>query len=135
MPGANEVTMVTAGVLGLLLLLLSLRVVAVRRTARVSLGDGGDPELLARIRAQGNFVEYVPLALLLLFLAEQAFGGGRFVMACAVLLVVARLAHPVGMALPAPNVWRAVGAGGTWIVLLLLSGALLGHVAGLWGGR
>lgn len=116
-----QVTMLTAGVLGLLLILLSIRVTQVRRAARVSLGDGGNTELETRIRAQGNCTEYVPTALILLFLAEQAWGPTWFVIALAALLVVGRLLHPVGMALPAPNVWRVLGMVGTWTSMALLA--------------
>ena len=44
------VTLVTAALCGLLYFWLSLRVVEVRRSAKVSLGDGGDEQLLQRIR-------------------------------------------------------------------------------------
>lgn len=64
------VTPLYAALCGLLLIALSLRVVMLRQKLRVSLGDGGQPELQAAIRAQGNFAEYAPMALLLLFLLE-----------------------------------------------------------------
>ncbi len=64
------ITPLYAALCGLLLIALSLRVVRLRRKHLVSLGDGGQPELQAAIRAQGNFAEYAPLALLLLFLLE-----------------------------------------------------------------
>lgn len=64
------VTPLYAALCGLLLLALSLRVVRLRQKLQVSLGDGGQPELQAAIRAQGNFAEYAPMALLLLFLLE-----------------------------------------------------------------
>ena len=51
-----------AGVLAILFFALSIRVVAVR--GRVSLGDGGDPMVLRRMRGHANFAEYVPLILL-----------------------------------------------------------------------
>lgn len=56
-------------VLILLGLVLTFRVVGVRRAARISLGDGENPELRKRIRAHGNFAEQAPwiaLALVLL---------------------------------------------------------------------
>jgi hypothetical protein len=119
------ITITTAGLIGILLFTLSLRVVAVRRTARVSLGDGGDPVLLARIRAHANLAEYAPLTLCLLFLAEGAFGSNLLVGGLAVLFLVARLAHPIGMELPAPNAPRIIGAVGTLTVLVILSLALV----------
>lgn len=119
------VTLVTAGVLGLLFLLLSFRVVAVRRSARVEIGDGNNRLLLSRIRAHANFAEYVPVSLFLLFLAEQVHGASMLVASMAGLLVVARLLHPFGMAMRAPNLPRFVGALGTFVALGILAGTVL----------
>ena len=44
-----------------LFLVLSARVITFRRRNGINLGDGNDPEMLRRMRAQGNFVEYAPL--------------------------------------------------------------------------
>ena len=65
-----SVTPIYAGLLALLFILLSMRVIGTRRAARVALGDGGIPALLRRQRVHGNFAEYAPLALLLMALAE-----------------------------------------------------------------
>ena len=51
---------------GLLLLALSVNVVRFRVKHRVNLGDGGQPELRQAMRVQGNFAEYVPMALLMI---------------------------------------------------------------------
>jgi hypothetical protein len=64
------VTPLYAGLLGLLFVILSLRVITTRFTARVTLGDGGDKMLAKRIRVHGNFAEYAPMGLILLTLAE-----------------------------------------------------------------
>lgn len=64
------------------------------------------------------------VGLLLLFLAEGSFGSGRFVGGMAIVFLVARLAHPVGMAMPAPNAPRVIGMAGTSTVLVILSRAL-----------
>ena len=64
------VTLMTAGLCGLLYLWLSIRVVQVRQSAKVLLGDGGDELLLSRIRAHANFAEYVPICLILIGVIE-----------------------------------------------------------------
>ncbi|MGI9379312.1 MAG: MAPEG family protein, partial [Methyloligellaceae bacterium] len=64
------VTPVYAGFLTLIFVFLSFRVIQFRRTARIALGDAGDRELFRRCRVQANFTEYVPLALILMGLAE-----------------------------------------------------------------
>lgn len=111
-----QVTMLAAGVLGLLVVVLGLRVSAARRKFGISLGDGGNPVLQERIRAHGNAVETIPLALILLLLAEQTNGAIWLVIGLAALLVVSRILHPIGIALPAPNAPRLIGIIGTWIV-------------------
>ena len=65
-----DITGLYAAALALLFVVLSARVITVRRANKVSLGDGGDADLLARVRAQGNFAEYAPLGIVLILIAE-----------------------------------------------------------------
>lgn len=65
-----SVTPVYAGLIALLFLFLSFRVVAARRTTRTSVGDGGNELMLKRMRVQANCAEYAPIGLILLALAE-----------------------------------------------------------------
>ena len=122
-----QLTMLTAGLLGLLIVALGLRVSVIRRSAHVSLGDGGNPLLEQRIRAHGNAVETIPIALILLGLAERALGQPWYLVAMAVVLVIARLIHPIGMAMPSPNAARMLGILGTWGVTGILALILIGH--------
>jgi uncharacterized membrane protein YecN with MAPEG domain len=66
------VTMLYAALLGILLVMLSWGVSKVRLRERISLGAGDVSDLESAIRAHGNFIEYVPFALILLMLAESA---------------------------------------------------------------
>ncbi len=115
------ITLFTAGLIGLLLLILSLRVSFYRRSAAISIGDGGDPAMVLRLRAQANLVEYAPLTLFLLFLAEQAWGPTWYVMALAALFVAARVLHAIGMRTATPTLARFIGASATYAVLALLA--------------
>ena len=91
------VTALYAALLTPLFILLSARVIGARRASSAALGDGGDPVLLRRMRVQANFAEYVPLALILLALAES-LGTGRWVLhALGLLLLAGRLAHAFGV--------------------------------------
>ena len=54
------ITAVYAALLTLPFVFLSYRVIAARRGAGATLGDGGDPGLLRCIRVQGTFANYVP---------------------------------------------------------------------------
>ncbi len=121
-----QLTMITAGMLGLMIVVLGLRVSAIRRSAHVSLGDGGNPLLEERIRAHGNAVETIPIALILLGLAERVLGQPWYLVAMAVVLVVSRLIHPIGMARPSPNAARVLGILGTWSVIGILGLILIG---------
>jgi len=51
---------------------ISARVSVLRAKFKVMFGDGGQEPLMRAIRAQGNFTEYVPLALLLIIMVEWA---------------------------------------------------------------
>ncbi len=115
------VTLTTAGLCGLILFVLSYRVIAVRASAKVSLGDGGDPLLLSRIRAHANFAEYVPIILVLMGVIETDVGPGPLLGVIGVALVLCRIAHAIGMNRPAPNPGRMVGVAGTFLILLALS--------------
>jgi len=59
-----------AAVLVLIFVLLSVRVIQMRASAKIGLGHGNNPVMERRIRVHGNFAEYVPLALLLLLCME-----------------------------------------------------------------
>ena len=64
---------------------------------------------------------------ILLGLAERALGQPWYLVAMAVVLVIARLIHPIGMAMPSPNAARVLGILGTWGVTGILALILIGH--------
>ena len=101
-----SVTPVYAGLLALMFILLSVRVIGMRRAARVALGDGGNPALLRRQRVHGNFAEYAPLALLLMALAELQGLPHGMIHAIGILLLVGRATHAYGVGRE-PEVFRA----------------------------
>ncbi|MEO1456857.1 MAG: MAPEG family protein [Pseudomonadota bacterium] len=65
------VTALYAGLLGLWVLYLAFAVIKQRRAHKVSIGSGGVKLLEEAMRAHGNAVETVPLAILLLALSES----------------------------------------------------------------
>ncbi|KFN43068.1 MAPEG family protein [Arenimonas oryziterrae] len=87
------VTPIYAGLLALIYLVLSVRVIKMRGPGQPSLGDGGDPVLLRRIRAHGNFAEYVPFLLLMIGLLELGQWPTILLHGLGATLVVARLLH------------------------------------------
>lgn len=127
--GAFPVTSVTAGLLGLLSLVLAIPVTVARfRTGR-SLGDDG-PGLQVAVRSHANFAEYVPIALILLAIAEHDLGPSWFVLGLAGALVLGRVAHPIGMRMRPPNVFRAGGIMLTWSMIGAASLHALTHLFG-----
>jgi uncharacterized membrane protein YecN with MAPEG domain len=115
------VTLFASGILGLLSVALSIMVSVARFKSKVMIGDGGadgQAALLPAIRAHGNFIEYVPLALILLGGIEVSGASRLTCEIFAALLIIARLAHAAGMFRPAPNPFRAGGAVLTWAVML-----------------
>ena len=81
----------------LLVLVLAVRVVMRRWTARIGIGDGNDKELRKRIRAHGNAVEYLPIGLLALLLLDLDGTTPVLLHACGIALIVARIAHAIGL--------------------------------------
>lgn len=115
------ITMGYAGVLALLYLALSLLVIE-GRMARggPSLGEGGQAKMLRRIRAHGNFAEYVPLVLVLLAMLEHSGAYKWLIHVLGVLLVVGLLLHGYAFALTDNHpLGRMVGMVLTLLVLLV----------------
>jgi len=121
------VFLICAGILGLLAVVLTVNVGLMRGKKRISLGDGGDKEMAAAIRAHGNLIEFAPLCLFLIYLLHGPYGD-RMMAILAAVLVVARLAHAGGMLEYIPR-GRMVGAMLTTATLAVAAVMLI--VAGL----
>ena len=87
------VTPIYAGLLAILFFVLSYRVILLRGGHGVSLGDGGNPQLLRRIRGQANFAEYVPFILLMMGMLELSHFSTYLLHALGIALLAARLLH------------------------------------------
>lgn len=124
----SSVVLLYTSLLALLLIGLSYNVARLRRRHQVGIGTGSIEALERAVRAQANFCEYVPLALLLLALIE--FGASMPAWALHILgllLLVGRVAHALGLNRTAgASGARVVGIMLTWIVLLAASGIGLG---------
>ena len=91
------ITPIYAGVLALLFVVLSLRVIAGRRKFHVGFGDGGYDLLLRRIRVHSNFAEHVPLVILLMILAENQNSPDWRIHFIGIVLIVGRIIHAFGV--------------------------------------
>ena len=115
------ITLTIAGAAALLNIWLGVRTSQLRIARKVMIGDGGDPQILARMRAQANFVEYAPFVLILMALIERAGAGQTWLWIAGAAFILARIAHAIGMDRPAPNPFRAGGILVTIVVLLVLA--------------
>jgi len=115
------VTTLTACILTALFIHLSFAVIRLRRHHRVGLGSGGVDELERAIRAQGNFAEYVPIALILLACLELN-GAPLWVTAIlGIALVTGRVIHAKGINQPPPHFTnRIIGMRFTITTLIML---------------
>ena len=110
---------VCAGLLGLLAVSLTVSVGRLRMQKKIYLGDGGDPEMLSAIRAHGNFMEYVPLCLLLIYVVSD-FYTFWYVAVLSLVLLLSRVLHAGGLLGFIP-LGRTIGAAGTTIILAVAS--------------
>ena len=92
-----SVTPFYAALMALVFVLISLRVIALRRATGIALGDGDDRTLRRSIRAQANFAEYAPLALLLMALIELQGAPHWLLHALGTALLLGRLLHAWGI--------------------------------------
>ena len=105
---------------------LSVRVVMRRVSARVTLGDGDDKELKKRIRAQANAIEYLPLALLLLLCLEWNQTLPSILHACGIVLIASRVFHAFGLSRTGGlSQGRLIGTAVTWTVMLVMAVLLI----------
>ena len=88
-----RVTALYAGLLAVIYLYLTFRVIARRRGRRIDLGDDGDPLLRRLIRGHANFAEYVPLGLILLAILELGTWSVYLLHLLGLMLLVGRIAH------------------------------------------
>lgn len=124
---ALYVTSILAAFAALMVAGLGFYVAIYRYRTRTTFGDEGDKALRARVRAHGNFTEYVPIALIVLGLVEYSGAAKWMVWLLGGTLAAARLAHAAGVLyriLPL----RAFGAMATFLMLAFSGFVLLSRV-------
>jgi uncharacterized membrane protein YecN with MAPEG domain len=104
---------------------LAAQVVRHRGRTGTSIGDGSSKELALAVRIHANNAEFMPLALILMLLAELCNGSAFILHIAGGVLLLSRIAHVLGMPRPAPNALRSAGVTGTWGLIIALSGWLL----------
>ncbi len=114
-----SITPIYVSILGLLFLPITARVALYRIKTKISLGTGDDPEMVRRMRGQANFVETVPIALILLIVMEVLGASNTWIHALGPMLVLGRIAHYFGLTEMAPLAFRVIGIAATLLTILL----------------
>ena len=115
------VTLLTAAAAVGLNIWLGWRISRLRHEYKVSVGDGGHESLLRRMRAQANFVENAPLFVILLGALELS-GASRIGLAViAMIFILARIAHGIGMDGGSVGIWRRNGILTSSVVIVALA--------------
>ena len=90
-------TSLYVGLLGLILIFLSVKIIQNRRFAKISLGDEGNSLLQSKIRAHGNFIEYAPIFLIMLMSVEIGGLNKYLVHLFGIIFTIGRISHAYGM--------------------------------------
>jgi uncharacterized protein len=118
--------------LAAIFLILWFRISGIRANQKISIGDGGDMNLLLRIRQHGNFVEWVSIVLILMILAEGMGAPALYLHISGSLLLIGRIAHPFGLKIDnAAHPLRYVGNGTNILATLNLMVCLAVNILGL----
>ena len=91
------VTSLYAGLLGLIYIGLTFFTIKGRFKHGVALGHGGHSDMEKRIRVHANFAEYVPIAIILIFLAEMGNLPAVLIHILGVGLIAGRILHALGL--------------------------------------
>jgi uncharacterized membrane protein YecN with MAPEG domain len=117
-----SITGLYASLLALLLITLSINVIRLRLSLKVGIGDGEQKPLAKAIRIHGNFIEYMPLALILMACYELNGADDLWLHILGSLLFVGRILHAVGLSKSiGTSFQRQFGILSTFIVLLVLA--------------
>lgn len=117
------ITSLYAALLTLLMLGLAASVIAKRAATGISILHGDNMDLALVSRRFGNFIEYVPMAILLMALMELQSASALWLNGAGSLLLVGRLLHAMGLDASNPKApLRIVGGS---LTLLSLAAATL----------
>ncbi|MDJ0700461.1 MAG: MAPEG family protein [Woeseiaceae bacterium] len=125
------ISLTYASIFALFAMVLSFRAGSYRGKAKASIlyGDPVNMELAERVRVHQNFLEYVPMILIVMIGIEAVGGSSLFLYVVGDLLIIARIAHAIGLKHDnMAHIGRLIGAGGTALITLAVV------VYGLWLG-
>ena len=120
-----------AALFGIMLFALSIRTIRVRRRLRIAIGHADDAVMERAMRVHANFCEYVPIALLLIYLLEVSLGADYWIHILGGTLLLGRLLHAVGVSRPREDFrFRVTGMVLTFTVIISAALRILYGYAG-----
>jgi uncharacterized protein len=119
---APLITSIYAAILAVMMIALSAHISMMRAKTNTSILDGGNKDLAVRIRRHGNFVESVPMILLLMALAELDGTGKTWLHASGILLIAGRILHAYGLQYDKATIIRILGGMASTIAMLIMVG-------------
>jgi len=123
-----QVTGLYTAILAVIMVFLAYRTAKGRGKLKVNLGTGNDPEMEKKVRAFGNFIEYVPMLILLMAVSEMQGLASYYLHAFGIATILARVLHAIGISGVKPALkGRFRGTLLTFLLLLVGSGSLLYH--------
>ena len=128
-----SITGLYLAILALLYAVLGMQVSRLRRGNRVLFGDGDNRQLRSAIRAHANFIEYVPIIVLMVALLEMSGTPAPRIHWLMGLLLIARLLHPLGMYVgPRTLQFQICRVGGISLTLVVLIAAAIMSLLRFW---
>ncbi len=113
------ITALYASIMMIFALALSFKAGGFRGKSGISVmyGEPTNMDLAQRVRVHQNFLEYVPMAIILMGIIEINGGNSTFLHVFGVVLIISRIAHAIGLKhdnMGHPG--RVIGAGGTALI-------------------
>ena len=116
---------------GIILFVLSIRTIRMRRKLQIAIGASNDAAMERAMRVHANFCEYVPIALLLIYMMELVAGANYWTHIMGIGLLVGRLVHAYGVSRPDEDFrFRVTGMALTFTVILSSASRILISYAG-----
>ena len=117
-----HISLLSAGLAALITGWLGYRCGTIRMKEKILHGDGGNALLHRRMRAQSNFTEYTPIALVLILLLDLTDQDGWLLGLTALAFIVGRVLHAIGMDAETAARPRMIGMLLTFPLLILWAG-------------
>ena len=128
------ITLMYASFLAIFALFLSFKAGTLRGKSGISVlfGEPANMDLAEKVRRHQNFLEYVPIFLIVFAAIEANGGSSMFLYVVGDLIILSRIAHAIGLKHDnMGHIGRLIGAGGTALLTVVAAGYGLWLAAGL----